>query len=105
MEVDEGLGHKFTIVVGGSLERNQRVDVYSADFQTIRTVVERIDCTASAKRVLLVAAITRPGLWKAKGDSDSGLEGSIGKGEAKEVAEVANVADESLKGAGALWRI
>ena len=60
-EVDERLGHRVAVVVGGRLEGDEGVDVGRADREAVGAVVVRVDGPARADRVLGVAAVPLQG--------------------------------------------
>ena len=90
VEVDERLGHRVAVVVGGRLEGDEGVDVDGADREAVGTVVVRVDGPARAQRVLGVAAVPLAGGGQAEGDADGGREGALGDLQAKELANVSN---------------
>ena len=87
MEIDKGLESKFAIVVGGSLEAEEGVEVDRSDFNTICPSVVGIDSTSSSNRVLLVATVARTSLRKAERDANCWLQLPIGCRPCDEVCE------------------
>ena len=103
VEVDERLGHRVAVVVGGRLEGDEGVDVDGADREAVGAVVVRVDGPARAQRVLGVAAVPLAGGGQAEGDADGGREGALGDLQAKELANVSN--DALKKGRRVSWSL
>ena len=89
VEIDKWLESKFAIVVGGSLEAEEGVQVDGSNFNTICSGVVGIDSTSSSNRVLLVATVARTSLRKAERDANCWLQLPIGCRPCDEVRESA----------------
>ena len=89
MEIDKRLESKFAIVVGGSLEAEEGVEVDGSNFNTICSGVVGIDSTSSSNRVLLVATVARTSLRKTERDANCWLQLPIGCRPCDEVRESA----------------
>ena len=90
VEIDKRLESKFAIVVGGSLEAEEGVEVDGSNFNAaICSGVVGIDSTSSSNRVLLVATVARTSLRKAERDANCWLQLPIGCRPCDEVRESA----------------
>ena len=87
MEIDKGLESKFAIVVGGSLEAEEGVEVDRSNFNTICSRVVRVDSTSSSNGVLLVATVARTSLRKPERDANCWLQLPVGCRPCDEVRE------------------
>merc|ERR1719278_122162 len=74
VKIDQGLEGKFSVIIGGSLEAEERVEVDRSDLDTLSSSVVRVDSAAASNGVLLVTSVARTGLRKSKGDTNCWLE-------------------------------
>ena len=74
MKVDQGLEGKFTVVIGGSLEAEQRVEVDRSDLDTLSSSVVRVDSASTSNGILLVTSVAGTSLRKSEGDTNCWLE-------------------------------
>ena len=74
VEVDKRLEGKFAVVIGASLEAEERVEVDCSNLDTLGSRVVRVDGPSSPDGVLLVSSVAGSSLRQAKGDAHRWLE-------------------------------
>ena len=74
VEVDKRLEGKFAVVIGASLEAEERVEVDCSNLDTLGSRVVRVDGSSSPNGVLLVSSVAGSSLRQAKGDAHRWLE-------------------------------
>ena len=74
VEVDKRLEGKFAVVIGASLEAEERVEVDCSDLDTLGSRVVWVDGPSSPDGVLLVSSVAGSSLRQAKGDAHRWLE-------------------------------
>ena len=78
VKIDQGFEGKFTVVIGGSLEAEQRVEVDRSDLDTLSSGVVRVDSASASNGILLVTSVAGSSLRKSEGDTNCWLELSSG---------------------------
>ena len=74
VKIDQGFEGKFTVVIGGSLEAEQRVEVDRSDLDTLSSGVVRVDSASASNGILLVTSVAGSSLRKSEGDTNCWLE-------------------------------
>ena len=74
VEVDKRLEGEFAVVIGASLEAEERVEVDCSNLDTLGSRVVRVDGPSSPDGVLLVSSVAGSSLRQAKGDAHRWLE-------------------------------
>ena len=74
VEVDKRLEGEFAVVIGASLEAEERVEVDCSNLDTLGSRVVRVDGPSSPDGVLLVSSVAGSSLRQAKGDAHCWLE-------------------------------
>ena len=74
VEVDKRLEGKLAVVIGASLEAEERVEVDCSNLDTLGSRVVRVDGPSSPDGVLLVSSVAGSSLRQAKGDAHRWLE-------------------------------
>ena len=74
VKIDQRLEGKLTVVIGGSLEAEQRVEVYGSNLDPLSSSVVWVDSTSTSNRILLVTSVAGTSLRQSKGDTNCWLK-------------------------------